>query len=159
MEHNKKEIMNFKIRNIMVIGTFITIGAHATLGEHVDSVSADAKVFKIQSKVSSRSQERFAVHEIAYGPGFIKQFANSDGKIFAIVWEGLRTPDLTQLLGNYYDDYEQNLQGTKRIFGQRFQNVRGRNVVVEKWGVMRRLQGRAYDPFLMPEGVSIREIK
>jgi len=37
--------------------------------------------------------------------------------------------------------------------------VRTDRVVVEKWGNMRNLQGRAYAPALIPPGVSIDEIK
>jgi len=37
--------------------------------------------------------------------------------------------------------------------------VRTDRVVVEKWGHVRNLQGRAYPPALIPLGVSVDEIK
>jgi hypothetical protein len=37
--------------------------------------------------------------------------------------------------------------------------LKANNVVVEKWGHMRNLQGRAYAPALMPQGVSVDEIR
>ena len=43
--------------------------------------------------------------------------------------------------------------------GRRNQKVETNRIVVEKWGHMRNLQGRAYVPALIPAGVSIDEIK
>ena len=42
--------------------------------------------------------------------------------------------------------------------GRHFRAVRGQRVVVERWGHMRSLHGRAYDPALFPAGVKIDEI-
>ncbi len=46
-----------------------------------------------------------------------------------------------------------------RTFGRKRQQLTTDNIVVEKWGHMRNLQGRAYVPGLVPAGVSIDEIK
>jgi hypothetical protein len=43
--------------------------------------------------------------------------------------------------------------------GRRHVTVKTDGVVVEKWGHMRNLQGRAYAPALIPQGVSVDEIK
>ena len=43
--------------------------------------------------------------------------------------------------------------------GHRRLYIRTDRVVVEKWGQMRALQGRAYLPAMIPPGVSLEEIK
>jgi hypothetical protein len=43
--------------------------------------------------------------------------------------------------------------------GRRHVTVKTDSVVVEKWGHMRNLQGRAYAPALIPKGVNVDEIK
>jgi hypothetical protein len=51
------------------------------------------------------------------------------------------------------------LQGTPHRPGVRHSSVKGDDVVVERWGQVRNLQGRAYAPVLIPTGVNIDEIK
>ena len=68
-------------------------------------------------------------------------------------------PDLTLLLGSYTGEYQAAVKQTPRKHGRRFSQVRTDRIVVEKWGHMRNLQGRAYAPELIPSGVSIDEIK
>jgi len=43
--------------------------------------------------------------------------------------------------------------------GRRHVQVKTDGVVVEKWGHMRNMQGRAYAPALIPKGVNVDEIK
>ena len=71
----------------------------------------------------------------------------------------MSNPDLTQLLGSYADEYHQALQKTPRKHGRRFNRVKTNRLVVEKWGHMRNLQGRAYVPDLIPPGVNVDDIK
>jgi hypothetical protein len=65
-----------------------------------------------------------------------------------------------RLLGEYAVEYEEALkQMPRKKTGKRAEVVKTERVVVEKWGHMRNLQGRAYAPALIPSGVSLDEIK
>ncbi len=79
--------------------------------------------------------------------------------VFGIAWNGMSRPDLTTLLGSYANAYRTALQQSPRTPGHRFRQIKTDRVVVEKWGHMRNLQGRAYAPALIPQGVSVNEIK
>jgi len=110
--------------------------------------SSNADVFK-----------KFSVQEMESDANTVKEYINNDGVIFAITWQGLDHPDLSVLLGSYYSGYQNSAKEQPRARGQRHHNVRKENLVVQKWGHMRALQGRAYDPSLLPSGVSLDEIK
>jgi hypothetical protein len=81
------------------------------------------------------------------------------GVVFGIAWNGLTYPDLTPLLGSYTSEYQKALSNVKRQHGHKYIKVKSDNVVVEKWGHMRNLQGRAYLPASIPQGVYVDEIK
>jgi hypothetical protein len=68
-------------------------------------------------------------------------------------------PDLTTLLGSYAPEFQEARRKTVRKPGQKRLAVQSDRVVVETWGHMRNLQGRAYLPSLVPEGVTIDEIR
>jgi hypothetical protein len=89
----------------------------------------------------------------------VREYVSTSGVVFGIAWNGLIHPNLTQLLGSYAGEYQEALLQTPRIKGSRHLQVKTSGVVVEKWGHMRNLQGRAYVPSLIPPGVRVDEIK
>jgi len=101
----------------------------------------------------------YTVQEIESASVAIREYISPSGIVFGIAWNGLIHPDLTQLLGSYAKEYKKALQQTPRRLGQRHLQVKTSRVVVEKWGHMRNLQGRAYAPALIPPGVSANEIR
>jgi len=130
----------------------------ATLGESVDSISSDGKVLSSVQR-SSTVRNGYTVHEIDYASTAVREYVSTSGVVFGIAWKGLIHPDLTQLLGSYAGEYQEVLLQTPRIKGSRRLRIKTSSVVVEKWGHMRNLQGRAYVPSLIPPGVSVDEIK
>jgi len=130
----------------------------ATLGEYSDSISSDKKVLSAVQR-SATVLNGYTVHEIDSGPTIVREYASTSGIVFGIAWQGLIHPDLTQLLGSYAGQYEEASRQTPRIKGSRSRQVKTSGVIVEKWGHMRNLQGRAYVPSLIPPGVSVDEIK
>ena len=132
--------------------------AQATLGEPAASVESDRKALSAQPRTPT-ARGSYTVQEVVSDANTVREYVSSSGVVFAVAWNGLTHPDLTPLLGSYVGDYRQALQKTKRTPGRRSLAVKGDRVVVEKWGHMRNLQGRAYVPALIPSGVSIDEIK
>ena len=131
----------------------------ATLGESVDSVASDQKSLSAMKRAKT-VRNGYTVHELALDGTFVREYVSPSGIVFAIAWNGLTYPDLTQLLGSYESEYQAALRQKPRSPGhRRYQMVKTDRVVVEKWGNMRNLQGRAYAPALIPPGVSIDEIK
>ena len=132
--------------------------AGATLGGSADSVSTDRKALSAV-RGATTVQQGYTVQEITSDATKVREYVSPGGVVFAIAWNGFMPPDLTTLLGSYAAEYQQALQNTPHQMGVRHHHVQGKRVVVEKWGHMRNLQGRAYVPALVPPGVSLDEIK
>jgi len=132
--------------------------AQAVLGESVDSIQSDKNVLSTIERAKT-VHSGFTVQEIESGSTKVREYISPSGIVFGVAWNGLIHPDLTQLLGVYAGEYEEALQQTPRQPGRRRLQVKTNRVVVEKWGHMRNLQGRAYVPALIPQGVRINEIR
>ena len=142
--------------------TVFTLGvvqqAQATLGETADSVKSDRKAL---SAVPHATQVRngYTIQELKTEANVMREYILPSGVVFAIAWNGRSHPDLSSQLGTYAGEYQKALQQTPGQRGKRHLQVKTSKVIVEKWGHMRNLQGRAYAPALIPQGVSVDEIK
>ena len=132
--------------------------AGATLGLGTSSIAHDRAALSAVSRGTTRHAAH-AVHEIASDATTVREFVTTSGTVFAVAWNGLVHPDLSVLLGSYHSDYQSAKARTQRRHGQRFRQVQGNRVVVETWGHMRKLQGRAYVNDLIPAGVGLNEIR
>ena len=132
--------------------------ARATLGESIDSITSDSKTLSaIRSSVTSSGA--YTVHELHSDALSVREYASTSGVVFGVAWNGPVPPDLTALLGSYAVEYRKAQSRQPRQPGRRHVQVKTNRVVVERWGHMRNLQGRAYAPDLIPQGVSVDEIK
>lgn len=134
--------------------------AEATLGEPADTIAKDRKALSGVSQKST-SNAHYRVQELASGTTrtAIREYVSPTGIVFAVAWNGLVHPNLKVLLGSYHDDYKKALSRRVRKPGRREMKLASDRLVVETWGHMRNLQGRAYLPALLPEGVNINEIR
>ena len=123
-----------------------------------DSVVSDETAL-VAKRVSKTVRKGYTVQELWSDSVIVREYIATTGVVFAIAWNGLIHPDLTPLLGSYADEYETAMRHASREPGRRHRQVETNRVVVEKWGHMRNLQGRAYVPALIPSGVSVDEIK
>jgi Protein of unknown function (DUF2844) len=130
----------------------------AALGGSVDSIESDRKVLSA-ARTASTVSSVYSIHEIVSDATTVREYVSPDGIVFGFAWNGLVYPDLTQLLGPYADEYQKAMRQTPRQPGRRHSRIKTDRVIVEKWGQMRNLQGRAYAPALIPQGVSVDEIK
>jgi hypothetical protein len=145
----------------LVLVTVLFSAAHrveATLGESVDSVESDREALSAVQG-ARMVHDGFTVQQVDYDSVRVREYVSPSGIVFAIAWDGRVHPDLGKLLGSYADPFERALEQTPREPGRRRLLVKTDQVVVEKWGHMRNLRGRAYVPSLIPPGVSIDEIK
>jgi hypothetical protein len=94
------------------------------------------------------------------GGATVREYRSASGEVFAIAWTGLAHPNLPKLLGPYADEYRDGLVANPRIPGHRSQHsFQTAHLVVQKWGHMRKLGGRAYLPALLPNGVKADDIR
>jgi hypothetical protein len=155
----KRRLIALFLSLVILAAAFATVpGVQAALGESADSVDLDRKALSAVRGVTT-VRNGYTVHAIESASAVIREYISSSGVVFGIAWNGMLHPDLTQLLGSYTSEYREALQQTPRNPGQRRLQVKTDRLVVQKWGHMRNLQGRAYAPALIPPGVSIDEIK
>lgn len=134
--------------------------AEATLGEPAITIAKDRKALSGLSR-KLVSNARYRMQEMASGTtsAVIREYVSPSGVVFAVAWNGLVQPDLKVLLGSYHEDYSKALYRRARNPGRREMKLASDRLVVETWGHMRNLQGRAYLPALLPEGVNLDEIR
>jgi hypothetical protein len=155
----KKSLSAVLLGLAVLSGMFAAAGSvHATLGEYADSLESDRKALSAV-RGSMTAHNNYTVREFDSDSTSVREYMSLSGIVFGIAWNGLIHPDLDQLLGSYDGEYRRALQQTPRMPGQRRILLKTSRIVVEKWGHMRNLQGRAYDPALIPSGVGVDEIR
>jgi len=132
--------------------------AHAVLGGSIDSLALDQLSLHSTGKIQKRSLPLYSIHEVESDSVKLKEYVSQDGTIFAITWSGNRHPDLEPLLGSYEAEYHATNALTPKLAGERRRVLHSSKLVVHTFGHMRHLQGRIYDPRLVPIGVSPNEI-
>jgi len=141
---------------IAVVLALVSMPAVAELGGDVSGIQADQEHMKGTRRVSTTAA--YTVHEIQAATGTkVREFVSPAGKVFAVAWEGPVTPDLRQLLGQYFDQYAQAIQNKRP--GRAPLSIRNGTLVLEAGGHMRSFSGRAYLPAMVPQGVATEAIK
>jgi hypothetical protein len=145
---------------VILISLGASTTAHAALGGDVSTVQAD----RVQMKgalLRITSTETFTVHEMRSPDGTtVREYVSPTGKVFGVAWEGPTTPDLQQLLGSYFDEYQRaarTARATRRGRGPLL--IQENGLVVQRSGHQRAFVGRAYDPQLLPNGVGAEAIQ
>ena len=132
--------------------------AQASLGQKEDSIDTDCKQIVGVRRISTM-RNAYTIHEIVNKRVTIREYA-SGGVIFAVSWTGSRHPDLSGLLGKYFQEVQDASRHSAKVKGVRFHGrLQSRNVVIEKSGHMRWIQGKAYVSHLIPKVVSLSEIQ
>lgn len=151
--------------SVLLIGLGLVASFHiyaerveAALGEAEDSVVSDQKAL-VGNRLSKVVRNGYTIQELRSDSVIVREYIAPTGVVFAVAWNGLIHPDLKPLLGSYAGEYETAMRHAWREPGRRHRQVKTNRIVVEKWGHMRNLQGRAYLPALIPSGVSVDEIK
>ena len=127
--------------------------ALATLGERAETVQADQA--RMRASLRMMRAETYTVHELQSANGTtIREFVSPSGMVFGVAWEGQALPDLRQLLGRYFDQYQR-----VRQHGRGPRRVESQGLVVQVGGHQRSLSGRAYLSDMLPEGARAEDVR
>jgi len=132
--------------------------ARAALGEPESSLAADRKALSAV-KGATIPGSAYSVEELVSHGNVVREYVSGAGVVFAIAWRGLSPPDLGPLLGGYASEYRQAARRAAGRPGHRYRKLETPHLVVESFGHMRDLGGRAYAPSLFPPGVTPDEIR
>jgi Protein of unknown function (DUF2844) len=133
--------------------------AWAGLGGTVRSVGADRQA--LRGGLQSASNEQYSMHVITTDGGTtVNEYANPQGTVFAISWDGPMAPNLQQLLGTYFAQYQSASTDTaaKHPGNHRHLSVVGDDLVVQSSARQRNFHGKAFIRSLVPSGLSIDDL-
>jgi hypothetical protein len=140
----------------ILVAVTVAAPAFAALGGNATSVQAD--LVKMKGALRITSSAAFTVHEITTSYGtVVREYVSPGDKVFAVSWRGPVIPDLSQMLGNYYAQYEQ-AASAPHLGGHRHLSIREPGLVVQSSGRMRAFVGRAWAPGLVPQNFPVSDI-
>jgi hypothetical protein len=141
----------------LVLG--LSLPSLAALGGDADSVEADRA--HMNATLTTTKTDAYTMHEISHPNGtLIREYVSPSGRVFGVAWHGSFIPDMRQLLGTYFQQYEAAAKAARAARrGRGPLNIQQPNLVFQNGGHMRAFSGRAYDPGLLPQGVSANDIR
>jgi hypothetical protein len=134
--------------------------AFAALGDVSNSVQSDQAQMK--ATLTIITADAYTIHEMKSPTGTIvrEYVSRADGRVFGITWQGPFIPDLKQLLGAYFQQYSEAAKAQREgHVGRHPLNIQEPGLVVQTSGHMLAFSGRAYDPRLVPAGISDHDIR
>jgi len=139
----------------LVVAVTVAAPAFAALGGDATSVQAD--LVRMKGALRITSTVGFTVHEITTSYGtVVREYLTPGDKVFAVSWRGPVIPDLRQMLGDYYGQYEQAASAPHT--GHRHLAIDQPGLVMQSSGRMRAFSGRAWVPSLLPQNFSANDI-
>ena len=142
---------------VLLVGILSARRSFAALGDDVSSVQADRA--HINASLRTTPMSAYVLHELRSPSGaVVREFASASGRIFAVAWQGASQPDLRQLLGSHFEDFQQAVQAQNRRAVGGTLHVQQNGLVVEMGGHMRSIRGRAYLSDQLPAGVRAEDI-
>ena len=137
--------------------------AMATLGQGPSparGASTQGTAARMLAAVPKVDSPAYALHETTLANGTtVREYANSDGIVFAVAWRGPVLPDLRALLGEHFDTLQRET-GSARRAGRRGGpvNLQQGKLVLRSRGRMRNFNGHAFAVDLVPAGVDINDV-
>lgn len=144
---------------IVLLTLVLPYPAVASLGASESSVQDDQ--LRLQAKATSNTTRAYTIHELTSPLGtVVREYVSPAGTVFAVSWQGPFQPDMKQILGSYFDQYSRAAKKQRENQLRRsLLNINEPSLVFQSTGHMRAYFGRAYDPRLLPPGVSADELR
>jgi len=149
----------FKLKQIISIALiFGGPKLWASLGDDESGINSDTNKLSAVQK-SAVAHSAYKVHRLQLTTATVNEYASPSGKIFAVTWRGIAKPDLSVLLGAYYQEYVSAVKDNGRPRGRRATSLVTNHTKIEISGHMRDVRGRASIPSLVPAGVKVETLQ
>ena len=129
--------------------------ARAALGESADSVESDRVSMKGLTRPAPEGTLKQQQLQLPSGTT-VTEYVNANGTVYAVSWQGPTLPNLQQILGSYFVNYQ--TAAKTPVVRHRVVRLDSPGIVIESTGKMRAFVGRAWVPALLPSGVSPADI-
>jgi hypothetical protein len=146
-------------RTALVTMAFVAFSAlpaptSASLGGNVGTVETDRVQMKAAQLRIIRASA-YSFHELQSPAGVtIREYYAPGGTVFGVAWEGPWPPDMRQLLGSYFEQFQRANEAARKSRKTRgVLVVNDGGLVVQITGHARAFSGFAYAPSLLPQGV------
>jgi hypothetical protein len=121
-------------------------------------VQADQAHIQASRKVTDAHTH--TIHELHAPTGaVIREYVSPSGKVFAVAWHAPAPPDMKQLLGSHFEEFQQAVLAQERNGRHGPIVIHEPGLTVELGGHMRSFVGRAYLPDQIPADVSPGNIR
>ena len=152
------EALSFTILAVFALSTE-SVAQSSNLLDKATPVHRLGRSYVSKKRTESQPQSKFNISSTMGDGVKMKEYFDSSGRMFAVTWVGFTHPDLVKILGTYWNDYHSiNVMNNNLSTRRHNEKVETENVVVEKFGRMRMVGGRAYIPSMIPKGVDLNEI-
>lgn len=131
-------------------------GAWAALGGGIDTVQADGAHFSAPPVSTSYGTYTTYVLTLPNG-GTIDEYVAA-GLVFGLSWRTPGRPDLVQLLGSHFADFQTGVSPPARGFRRAPPTVEKSDLVVHSRGHPGAFYGQALLPTLAPQGFSLSDL-
>ena len=143
----------------VLLGAIVPTQARASLGGTADTVDADRVRMKGALLRVART-DGYAVHELQAATGtVVREFVSPAGTVFGVAWQGPWVPDLKQVLGPYFEQYQAALADRSERRRRGPVSIETPGLVIQVAGHQRSFSGRVYVPQLVPQGVEPATIR
>ena len=161
--------MNYLLNQLrLLLGLLLAISAGAataTLGQSPSvagaaAASAAVPAAKMQAVTPVAPSSLYTLHEVQLENGTsVREYATPAGIVFAVSWQGPVLPDLSALLGTYFNTFKLETERI-RAAGRRGGpvSIAHSDLVIQSSGRMRNFFGHAYAPALIPAGLNIKDV-
>ena len=129
--------------------------ARAALGGSADTVESDRVSMKALTRPAATGALQKQELQLPSGT-VVTEYLNGSGLVYAVSWIGPRLPDLQQVLGNYFANYQSAAK--QPVVRHRLVRLSSADIVIESSGKMRAFVGRAWVPAMLPAGVTPADI-
>lgn len=130
----------------------------AGLGQPQSSIETERARIGARHAVARAPQ--YTLHALTMADGSrVQQYVAGNGQVFAVTWNTLHKPDLSELLGNAFASYAGAAQLAARRGGiQRQFRHESLDLVLQSGGHLHVFSGYAYRPSLLPRGLSAQAL-
>ena len=130
--------------------------ARAALGGNAASVETDRVSMKGLTRPAPAGTLNKQELQLPSGT-VVTEYIGAGGAVYAVTWHGPSLPNLRQVLGSYFSNYQ--TAARTPVVRHRVVRLDSPDVVIESTGKMRAFVGRAWVPALLPSGVSPADIQ
>ncbi len=142
--------------SVFVVLLLASSSGWAVLGEYENSVATDQQ--RMHAQLRQVSGQGYSIKQLSSVNGkVVREYVSPKGMVFGISWQSPIMPDLRQLLGSYFTQFQQAAQSRRQRGGPLV--IRTKDFVLVSGGHMRAFHGVAYVPSLVPANVSAEVVR